>query len=190
MLDSATKPKKSGPSQREAPSSLATMLVHELLGIGHAALRIPHAFQLFAKDQPSAFRKRFLKSFRDSGQSTKFRAGAETAWNAKKFNAASEEVQQKYHADAQALKDAATTRREALSGKLGGRLDPAEAQQFVFLPAILASCTNAARHRLIHDFPFLMDPLMQYLSTMLNAKISLLMAVPEPGQGGKLVIKA
>lgn len=40
------------------------------------------------------------------------------------------------------------------------------------------------------DVPFLMDPLLTSLSTMLKAKISLVIAFPEPAEGGKLKLKA
>lgn len=120
----------------ETPGTLATMIVHELLGIGHAALRLPHAFQLYAKDQPPAFHEKFVAAFTASKKQQKFRAGAEMAWNARKFHQATEEVQNSYHAKVAELKDAALARRAALTDQLNQKLPPKDAQKWALFSSI------------------------------------------------------
>ncbi|KAF9005824.1 hypothetical protein BDZ89DRAFT_1145036 [Hymenopellis radicata] len=159
-------------SQDIEGEELSRLLIHELLGIGHSTSHVPHAFQLWAKDQPSKFRKKFLKQFAESGKPRNKRAGAEMAYCAQKYHACDDEEKEIYREKVRQLKEDALERKEELREKFSTRLEPNDAA------------------KLLEAMPYVLDPLLTSLSAMLNAKLSLLIGVPEPTEGGVVTIKS
>ncbi|KAF9037321.1 hypothetical protein BDZ89DRAFT_1129847 [Hymenopellis radicata] len=152
--------------------NLAMLMVHELLGLGAATVHVAHPFQLWAKDQPKEFRSSWLKRYKAAGKPKQGRAGAEMQYYARKFHKCSAEVQKTYVDKNLALKEAALARREEMSEMVNTRLDPERAAE------------------LLENIPFLLDPLLTSLSNMLHAKVSFCMGVPNPSEGGRLVIRS
>ncbi|KAF9004095.1 hypothetical protein BDZ89DRAFT_1239018 [Hymenopellis radicata] len=161
---------KSSPSDTSG-ENLAVLMVHELLGLGRATVHVAHPFQLWAKDQPEEFRTRWLKRYKAAGKPRHGRAGAEMQYYAQKFHKCTEDVQQTYIDKCSALKEAAHANREKMSEMVNTRLDPERAAE------------------LLANIPFILDPFLTSLSNMLHAKVSFCMGVPDPTDGGRLVIR-
>ncbi|KAF9028583.1 hypothetical protein BDZ89DRAFT_1133551 [Hymenopellis radicata] len=146
-----TKKKSKHRSYDAEGEDLSRLLIHELLGLGQSKFHVPHAFQLWAKDQPSKFRKRFLK---------------------KKFHECDDDEKEIYRVKVKELKEEAREKQDALRESFNTRLDPQDAA------------------KLLEAMPYILDPLLTSLSAMLHAKLSLLIGVPEPTQGGVVTIKS
>ncbi|KAF9017018.1 hypothetical protein BDZ89DRAFT_1141053 [Hymenopellis radicata] len=151
---------------------LSRLLIHELLGLGQSTFHVPHAFQLWWKDQPRRSRKRFLKMYAESGKPKRKRAGAEMAYAAKKFRDCEDDVRETYNEKVGELREEAREKKQALREMFITRLDPKDAA------------------KLLEAIPYVLDPLLTSLSAMLHAKLSLLIGVPEPTEGGVVTIKS
>ncbi|KAF9007688.1 hypothetical protein BDZ89DRAFT_1144464 [Hymenopellis radicata] len=94
------------------------------------------------------------------------------AYCSKKFMSVENDVKETYHVKVRELKEEAKEKQEALREKFTTQLDPQDAA------------------KLLEAMPYILDPLLTSLSSMLHAKISLLIGVPEPTEGGVVRIKS